>query len=156
MNRLRLGCLLGIAAVIVTVLISSSVLADDLGQTVVADGVLVYLGITPSKVLRSDPAHYAKHNKECPVPGGANSYHIMVALFDKGTSERIVNADVYARVSPLGLVGLRKHFGAHAVAGAMTYCNYFNLSAHDRYTINIEIKRPGSPEVVEAKFTYKP
>ena len=122
----------------------------------VAGGMLIYLGITPSGVLRDDPKHYGNHNKQCPVPSSADSYHVMVALFDKLTGKRIVNADVYARVSPLGLVGRRKHFGAITVAGAVTYCNYFDLSTTDRYDINLEVKRPVSSKVTHAKFTYRP
>lgn len=156
MTRYHLRFCIGIAAAIVMALIWSPAFADNVGQTAMADGVLVYLGITPSKVLRNDPEHYAKHNELCPVPSGANSYHVMVALFDRDTGERIVDADVYVRVSPLGLTGKRKHFGAIAVAGAVTYCNYFNLSKSDRYDIKVDIKRSGAAKVVTARFTYKP
>lgn len=163
MTRLLLNRLLGIAAAIVialvssvTALVSSAAATDCCGQTVVADGVLIYLGVMPSNVLRNDPGHYGDHNEQCPVPGGGDNHHVLIALFDQLTGERIVDADVYVRVSSLGLVGPRKHFGAVDVDGAVTYCNYFDMPATDRYDVKIEIKRVESPEVIHAKFTYRP
>ena len=36
--------------------------------------------------------------------------------------------------------------------GALTYCEYFTLSPHDRYVIHVTIRRPKTIEIVEATF----
>ncbi len=48
MTRLRLNRLLGIATAIVIALVSNTAAADHVGQTAVADGVLIYLGVMPA------------------------------------------------------------------------------------------------------------
>lgn len=156
MPRLRLNWIFGLAFALALALASNSAAADRLGQSVVVDGVLVYLGVVPSSSLRSDVKHYSGHNAQCPVPGGRDNHHIMIALFDRATGERITDADVYGRVSPLGLVGPRKHFGAVTVAGVVTYCNYFDLPPRDVYKIDMEIRRDGGAGAIEASFSYKP
>ena len=156
MPRQRANWLFGIAVAFALALVSNAAAADHLGQSVVVDGVLVYLGVVPSSMLRHDVKYYSGHNEQCPVPGGRDNKHVMVALFDSTTGERITDADVYGRVSPLGLVGPRKHFGPVEVAGAVTYCNYFDLPPTDSYRIDMEIRRDGSSEVIEARFNYRP
>ena len=156
MSRLRANRLFAIAVAVALALTASAAAAEQLGQSVVAGGVLVYLGVMPSSTLSGDAEHYGDHNMQCPVPGGHDNYHVMVALFDSATGERITDADVHGRVSPIGLVGPRKHFGAVQVAGAVTYCNYFDPPPTDAYDIDMEIRRTGSPDVIEASFRYRP
>jgi hypothetical protein len=155
-TRYLLNRLFGMVVAGALALTPSSLAADHLGQAVIADGVVIYLGVMRSQTLVGDTASYGDHNMLCPPPGGHDNYHVMVALFDSDTGERITDADVYARVSSLGLVGPRKHFGAVEVAGAMCYCNYFDLSAFDRYNVKIDITRSESPKVIHAQFTYRP
>ena len=81
---------------------------------------------------------------------------VLVAPFDASSGERITDAEVKARISPLGLVGPRKHLHQVPVSDAMTYCNYFNLSPMDTYIITVEIRRPGAPDAIKATFEYKP
>ncbi len=145
MTRYLLSRLFGIVVAGVLVLIPSALAADHIGQTVIADGVVIYLGVIGSQTLVDDAGSYGDHNMLCPPPGGHDSYHMMVALFDHDTGERVTDAEVYARVSPLGLIGPRKHFGAIELAGVATYCNYFDLPATDHYDSEMEIRRSASP-----------
>ncbi len=127
-----------------------------LGQSEVAGDTLVYLGVVPVTVLDEDTDANVEHNMQCPVHRGRHSYHVMVALFDKSSGARIVDAEVNARVSPLGLVGPLKHFGPVVVADALVYCNYFDMPPYDTYEIKVLIGRPGKPGAVQAKFKYRP
>ncbi len=124
-------------------------------QSETADGVRVYLGIMPATMLREHGEEYREHNAQCPPPGGSDSHHVMIALFDESSGERITDADVEVRVSPLGLVGPRKHLHPIPVADATSYCNYFSLSTPDTYTINVDIRRPNAPGVIRTKFVYR-
>ena len=119
-----------------------------------ADGVLVYLGVMPTEAMWEQREFYPEHFQGEEVPRGKNVYHVVVALFDRVTGERITDADVEARVSPLGLVGPKRHFDTMTEAGALTYYQYFTLSPHDRYVIHVMIRRPQATQIAEAKFGY--
>lgn len=129
--------------------------AGHLERSQVVDGVLVYLGIMSTKVLRQHPEQYPEHEPDT-IPSGKNMYHVLVALFDSSTGERITDADVEARVSPLGLIGPKKHLHTMSTAGAVCYCDYFELSPTDIYVIHVEIRRPGVPGVIQAEFEHRP
>ena len=89
-----------------TVMISApSSSAGQAGMSQLADGVLVFLGVMPTEAMWEHRAFYPAH---CPGRRGAkgeNVHHVILALFDHATGERIIDADVEVRVSPLGLVG---------------------------------------------------
>ncbi|MCH7887912.1 MAG: hypothetical protein IIA00_01390 [Proteobacteria bacterium] len=122
---------------------------------VTVDGVRVHLGIIPAEKLRLDADHFGEHNLQCPPPRARNSYHVLVALFDASSGERITDAEVKTRISPLGLVGPRKHLHPVSVADAVTYCNYFDLSPMETYFIEVEIQRRDATDVIRATFEYK-
>ncbi len=124
---------------------------DHLGRSVIAGGIAVYLGVMPAEVLRAHPERYPRH-EGTKIPAGKNVYHVLLALFDHATGARITDADVVATVAPLGLAGARKRLDATPIAGAVTYCNYFRMSAGENYVIRARIRRPGTAEVA-AEFT---
>ena len=142
----------GLVAGAIMILAPSSS-AGQAGMSRLADGVLMYLGVMPTEAILEHQAFYPGHVDEG-VPSGKNVYHVMLALFDRATGERITDADVPARVSPLGLVGSRKGLHTLTEAGALTYCEYFTHSPHDRYVIHVTVRRPQASQVVEANFDY--
>ncbi len=128
---------------------------DETSKTV--DGLLVYIGLLPAEMLKVHvPAHTEKQ-MHGGVPSGKHEYHFVVAIFDSETGDRVTDAHVTARLSPLGLVGLRKDLEPMDIAGTRTYGQFFDLPTSDRYVINLEIKRPkaGKPVAVEfVEFTF--
>lgn len=90
--------------------------ADYLGRSQVVDGTVVYLGIVAADVIRKHPDQYPKHEQQ-KIPSGPHVHHVMLALFDVSSGERITDADVEARVSPLGLSGPKKRLDPTSVAG---------------------------------------
>ncbi len=156
MSRNRLIGLLGALLAVAFGLVPAASLAGHLDRTETVDGIVVRLGIVPAELLRQDEEHFGEHNWQCPPPRARDSHHVLVALFDATSGERITDAEVMTRVSPLGLVGPRKHLHPESVAEAVTYCNYFDLAPRDTYIIDVDIRRPGSPKVIRARFEYKP
>ncbi len=130
--------------------------AGHLERSQVVDGMVVYLGIMPAEVMRQHPDRYPEHQMHGGIPSGKDMYHLLVTLFDRASGERITDADVKARVSPLGLAGPIKHLHPMSTAGAVCYCEYFELSPTDTYVIRLEIRRPGVPGVIEAEFQHRP
>jgi hypothetical protein len=152
MSRNYLKCmsgalLAGLLAAFVTV---TSAAHPSMSQEV--DGLTVYLGVTSANRLAAHPELLPKAH---PIRNGNHMHHILVAIFDNTTGERIVDAEIEATVSPLAVSGPTKIMHPWASAGKMTYCNFFRLSAGDTYVIRVRIRRPGTQAVRIAEFTLK-
>jgi len=80
----------------------------------------------------------------------------MVAVFEAASGARIGDAVVTAQVGKLGLTPVRKRLEPMAIAGAMSYGNYFALSSPGPYRIELHIVRPGVVRPTVATFTYAP
>lgn len=129
--------------------------ADHFGQSQILQGLEVDLGIVPARIMRENPDQYPEHEIDA-IPSGKNSYHVLVAIFDRSSGERITEAQVDARVSPLGLTGSRKDLEPMSIDDAVTYCNFFNFSKNDIHRVLVRIRRPGRPSVAEATFELWP
>ncbi len=127
---------------------------DHAGQSTTVDGMSVHLGLMPAEVLRQRPEWYPEHEKS-EIPSGKDFYHVMLALFDNSTGERIANAVVEARVSPLGLSGPKRSLVSKRWSGATTYCNFFRLSPLDTYVIRAVIRRPDVSRASKVRFVLE-
>ena len=132
---------------------STAASATHLGQTKTVDGVAIYLGVVPAAEMRRHSDRYPAHELS-KIPSGKHVHHVMLVLFDSPGGERITDAVIKARVAPLGLGGPTKPLDPMVVAGALTYCNYFQISPSslDTTVIQAEIQRPGVARVIQARF----
>jgi hypothetical protein len=117
----------------------------------VVDGVVIYLGVVPMHVVQDQPGITPMHGG---VPRGSAHHHVMIALFEEQTGKRINNAEVTASVQELGLAWETKKLERMEIAGAMTYGNYFAMSANNIYRIRLEIRRPETSHAVEAQLEH--
>jgi hypothetical protein len=69
-----------------------------------ADGLRAYLGVVPAEIVKGHPSKHPEAVMHGGAPEGAHEYHIVVAIFDTATGDRISNATVTAKVSGLGLL----------------------------------------------------
>jgi hypothetical protein len=126
--------------------------ADDTSRA--SGGLVVYLGVVPADLIRTySTAHHERHMHGGP-PRGANHYHVMISIFDEATGTRVHDAQVEAEVAGLDHAGIRKPLEPMAIAGTVTYGNYFYMIGHDRYRIRVQIRRPGVPGEVETSFNH--
>jgi hypothetical protein len=117
----------------------------------VAQGLGVYLGILPAGMVKGPKA--IMHGG---APRGQHEYHIIIAVFDAATSERVENAKVTATVSGLGHVGQNTlELEPMAIAGTVTYGGFVDLRGNDRYDIAVDISVPGRNAPVRVSFTYE-
>lgn len=141
----------GVMALVIGPMASIGRAADD-GQYKVADGIGIYYGLMPAGIIRGHtPSHTEKSMHGNPP---VNEYHLVVALFDAGTSARIGNATVNARISPLGMSGPSRQLEPMQIAGTVSYGGYFPMPPGDRYTIHLEIERPGAARATTIDFLY--
>ncbi|MDQ9172202.1 hypothetical protein Q8A64_17460 [Oxalobacteraceae bacterium R-40] len=69
------------------------------------------------------------------------AHHLVVALYDAKTSQRINDAAVTATITPLGLTPESKTLELMKVDDAISYENYFNMPAGDTpYRIDLSVK----------------
>ncbi|MFQ5972648.1 MAG: hypothetical protein ACE5Q3_09960 [Alphaproteobacteria bacterium] len=129
--------------------------AGHLGQTQTADGMDIYLGLVPAAALRQSPDRYPGH-EQGKIPSGKHVYHVMLALFDRSSGQRITDAIINARAAPLGLGGPQRHLDPTLVAGVITYCNYFRISPLDISVIEAEIRRPNVSRATRVRFVLEP
>lgn len=130
-------------------------MADTHSGYLVDRGIAVYYAVIPAEVIRGHPTRHSEAIMHGGVPDRPHVHHVMVALFDASSLERIVNAAVTATVSEVGLVGERKKLGPFTVADALTYGNYFDLRSRTDYRIRVDMKVPRSPNARRVDFGLK-
>lgn len=140
---------------VVFLLFSSAAFAADSSDYRVVDGLAIYYATVPAEVIRGHTKGHPEAVMHGGVPKGKHVHHVMVALFDGESLERITDAQITATVAEPGLAGRQKRLEPFTVADALTYGNYFEFSKLATYTIDIEVRRPGSSRVVKTRFEYR-
>lgn len=133
---------------------TGTVWASDTGQHQVVQGVEIYFGMLPSEIFHGHPKEHPEGTMHGGVPAAANSYHLLVALFDRATGKRIGDAEITAWISEGDKPGPRNKLEPMLMAGAASYGNFFSMPSSGPYRIHVEIRRPGIPGVIEAEFEY--
>ena len=132
---------------LVLVLAGEGAIAQD-HKTI--DGVTIYLGVTPASAIAA--VERAMHGGVSQAP---RQYHVMVALFDSSSGQRITDAVVHARVFNEYGISRQELLEPMSVADSMTYGNYFTMPDAGNYKVVLDINRPGAPGVVKARLEYK-
>jgi len=134
---------------------STTAMAADTPESFqIVDGMAIYLGVMPAEMIQGHPKEHQEHKMHGGIPAKGHRDHMVVALFDNKTGQRIENAKVNANVMELGLKNQQKELESMKIAGTITYGNYFDIPDKSTYHIKVEILRPGKPVVV-AKFTHR-
>jgi len=129
--------------------------AGQPGQYKTAYGVVVYLGVKPARVIKAQPQTYPELHARGTIPRGRNDQYVSVALFESSSGERIKDAQVSARVSPIGLAGRERDLKPISIGGAVTYGNFFRLSSPDTYVIGVVIRQTKGGGQIRARFEYR-
>ncbi len=124
------------------------VLAADSQRHQQVDGMDVYLGVMPAQLTREHPGMHGSR-----VDRG-HSYHILVALFDSKTRERITDARVKATVSLIGMGGSTRTLEPMRDE-PLSYGNYFTLHEPELYRIKVDIRRGDSKHISVAEFIFR-
>lgn len=132
-----------------------TVILDD-PYTRSADGITAYLGVIPASVVRGHAPTHPESTMHGGEPRAAYERHVLVALFDTASSNRIRTADVTATVEGRGHIGrVTKKLEPMEIAGAMTFGQFFSMPESNVYTIKVDIVVAGRPEPVSIAFKYR-
>lgn len=122
---------------------------------IVSQGFAFYYAIIPAEMIRG----HSKGHPEATMHGGAPSrphaHHVMVALFNAKTFDRVVDATVTASFGEIGFSRTEKMLEPFVVDGALTYGNYFDLQPGTEYLARIDATIPGRKGPARAEFQFK-
>lgn len=147
--------LTGFYALLTALLISAMVQAADEPGYRSIDGVGFYLGVVPGQMIQGHDPEHSEAEMHGGVPRGRHVHHIMVAIFDEASGERVENASIEARVTPLGLATVTRPLEPMRIADALSFGNYFTLCGNGPYEIEIAITTAESTEPLKVEFTYE-
>lgn len=86
---------------------------------------------------------------------GRHQYHVLVAVFEEPSGTRVSDAEVTARVEGQGHIGgTTITLEPMTIEGAVTYGNFIALPGSDRYSIRVDVERPGKAGV-SVTFEYE-
>lgn len=131
-------------------------LADDSPRHQIVDGVSIYLGIMPTAMIREHPDNHMSGAAHGGLPAGREYHHILIALFDTQTDQRLVPASIDAEISGLGGMAAQfKKLEPMHVERTISYGNYFRFPGRGIYRLHFSIRMTGLDHPVEAEFIYE-
>lgn len=118
-----------------------------------AGGFAVYLGVMPAALVKGHPGSGSQGAMHGGTRGGEHEQHVVVAIFNAASGERVEDARVVVTVSGLGHVGHRRiALEPMAVAGTVTYGAFIDLPGRDRFQLEVDIDVPGRADTVRVVF----
>jgi hypothetical protein len=154
MNHPFLKVLTRLAPALILISITGTALASESDGYKTVDGTVIYFAVVPAEIIRGHAQGHSEATMHGGVPDGKHIHHIMVALFEADSFDRITDAEVEATVTEIGLAGKTETLEPFTVADALTYGNYFEMPSQAIYRVNVTVQRPGSPKMTEAVFEY--
>ena len=146
---------IAVAATTLALFVSGWVMADTDNSYVVDHGITIYYATIPAEIIRGHPQEHPEATMHGGIPRSLHAYHVMVALFDAKTFQRITDADVTANVAEAGFAGEKKRLEKFTVADAVTFGNYFEMRPNIGYRVIITVKTPGSKDEARVEFQFK-
>jgi hypothetical protein len=120
-----------------------------------ADGLGVYLGVVPAQIVRGHAPSHPERTMHGGPGGGRHQYHLVVAIFEEPAGTRVTEAEVSALVEGEGHVGGSIiPLEPMTIDSAVSFGNFVALLGSDRYTIKVEVRRPGKAAAA-VTFAYQ-
>jgi cytochrome c5 len=116
-----------------------------------AGGMDIYFGMMRAEAMRSaQPQATTKVD----VPAGRGYYHLNISLEDSKSRQPVSDAQVTMHVSD-GMNTETRQLVMLSANNAVSYGNFFRFSSGSAYNISTEIKRPGVPGTINARFEFR-
>jgi cytochrome c5 len=120
----------------------------------IVSGLDVYFGMMRAEAMRSAQEQGKAGTAGMSIPSGRGYYHLNISIDDNRNQQPVTDAQVVMKVSD-GMTVETKELARLSANNAVSYGNFFKFSSGSAYNITTEIRRPGVPGVVVAKFEYK-
>jgi hypothetical protein len=125
--------------------------ADETSQSVTRHGLTAYFGVVPAAIAKGI-AGSSMHGAQPPTD---HSHHLIVAIFNAVTGDRVTDASVTARVTQPGFEPPEKPLEPMKIADTVTYGNFFDLAKPGVYRIRLSVTRPGSARPIVIDLLYE-
>ena len=152
-RSLKIAALLAMIAFATSLGGPLSARADDDPFQKTTGGLEVDIGLMRAAIVKGHPVAHAEATMHNGPPSGRHEYHLVVAVFDATTGQRISDAAVKARISELGLVGSDIALEPMKIADTITYGGFVSFPSPTRYTIRVDVARPNAA-LVSFDFSY--
>ena len=146
---------LSVLAAMTVLLVPGWSMAGTHSGYIVDHGIAIYFAVIPAEMIRGHPKQHPEAQMHGGRPGRPHVHHVMVALFNAASSERIADAVATATVGEIGLAGEQKRLEPFTVADALTYGNYFELRPRTHYLVRVDINVPGFRNAARADFEFR-
>jgi hypothetical protein len=114
----------------------------------------VYLGVVPAATVRGHPAGHPESQMHGGAPSSAHSMHIVAAVFEKDSGERITKAKVTAHITEPGGLQRSMRLEPMKIAGTVTYGGFTTFARGIDYQIGIRVER--SPHMETSRSPQTP
>jgi len=117
-------------------------------------GLVFHYGLVPSEMVLSLPQSREEQRMH---PGDARKgrSHLVLAIFDAASGERIAKVDVMVHVTLLGGPSTTKALEPMDIAGKASFGAFVPVGAPGIYKIRFEVKRPGAERTESAEFEHR-
>jgi Cytochrome c5 len=119
----------------------------------VVSGTDIYLGMMRAESMRA-ANEGARRSDTLAIPSGKGYYHVNISLVDSKTQVPVTDAEVKVLVSD-GMTTEVHTLGLLAANNTVSYGSFYRFSSGSAYNITAEIRRPGVPGAIEARFDFK-
>jgi cytochrome c5 len=119
----------------------------------VVSGTDIYLGLMRAESMRAAQENARAGDKPA-IPSGRSYYHVNISLADSKSQVPVTDAEVKVQVSD-GMTNETHTLGLLAANNTVSYGGFYRFSSGSAYNITAQIRRPGVPGTIEAKFDFK-
>jgi len=119
----------------------------------VVSGTDIYLGLMRAESMRAAYDN-ARSTDKPNIPAGKGYYHVNISLADSKSHVPVTDAEVKVQVSD-GMTSETHTLGLLAASNTVSYGGFYRFSGGTAYNITAQIRRPGVPGTIEAKFDFK-
>ena len=117
----------------------SPVGAGEASQSVTSHGLTLYFGVIPAAIAEGVAGRESEPNMHGGPPAAPHAQHLVVAIFNAVTGQRVTDAVVSARISLPGHDLPEQTLQPMEISGTVTYGNFFDLSQPGVYRIRLSI-----------------
>lgn len=114
-------------------------------------GVVFHFGVVPAEVVLAHPPGHPERSMHGDAAKGQK--HLVLALFDASTGQRISQAEVQATVAQVGGPASTKVLQPMSIAEQPSFGAFFHMTP-GAYRIRFQVKRAGFPPAT-AEFAYQ-
>ena len=143
-----------VAMLLVQNLITSPARSEEPAQRITSHGLTVYFGVVPAAIAEGIARAQDERNMHGPQPTAAHSHHLIVAIFNSVTGERVTDATVTAKITQPGFEPPEKPLEPMKIADTVTYGNFFDLSRPGVYRIRLSVSRTGTARPIMIDLLY--